>query len=122
MPYGSLGLTHAAAGAVAIVLGWWLFATPKGTRRHVRVGGFYVASMVYADVTALSIRHLTGRINLFHEGVCFSEQHDRGMDDFTHVQTAPHRLDSRANNSCALPLLRRQPRGGPEKSRGKTVR
>ena len=66
MPYGWLGLTHAAAGAVAIVLGCWIFATPKGTRRHVRTGWFYVASMVYADVAALSIRHLTGSINLFH--------------------------------------------------------
>jgi uncharacterized membrane protein len=64
--YSPFGVVHAAAGVVALVAGVVVFLGRKGTARHVRVGWVYVASMLWVDGSALLIRHLTGRFNLFH--------------------------------------------------------
>src|SRR5690349_2876542 len=64
--YSPFGLAHAAAACVALASGAWIFATPKGTPRHVRFGWLYVAAMLFVDGSALAIRRLTGRFNLFH--------------------------------------------------------
>jgi uncharacterized membrane protein len=64
--YPLFGVAHAAAGLVALASGAWIFLDQKGTARHVRVGWVYVASMIWVDGSALAIRHLTGRLNLFH--------------------------------------------------------
>lgn len=64
--YSPFGLIHAAAGLIALACGGWIFFDAKGTSRHVRVGWAYAACMTWVDGSALAIRHLTGRVNLFH--------------------------------------------------------
>jgi uncharacterized membrane protein len=65
-PYSPFGVAHAAAAALALLGGAYVLATRKGTRTHVRAGWVYVACMLYVNVSALAIRHLTGRFNFFH--------------------------------------------------------
>jgi uncharacterized membrane protein len=57
---------HTACGALALVLGAWIFLTKKGTRAHVRAGWAYVGSMAILDGSALALYHLTGGFNVFH--------------------------------------------------------
>jgi uncharacterized membrane protein len=64
--YSAFGLAHAAAGAAALVLGLLVFLGRKGTARHRRLGWAYVGCMAWVDGSALALRHLTGRFNLFH--------------------------------------------------------
>ena len=64
--YHPLGMAHAAAGVAALASGAIIFARHKGTALHVRLGWVYVASMAWVDGSALFIRRLTGRFNLFH--------------------------------------------------------
>ena len=64
--YSTFGVAHAAGGVAAILVGAWILLTAKGTPRHVRAGWVYVACMAWVDGSAFAIRHLTGRINLFH--------------------------------------------------------
>ena len=71
-PYSALGLAHAAAAVLALAAGTWIFLDPKGTARHRRVGWVYVASMTWVDASSFAIRHLTGRLNLFHALAAFS--------------------------------------------------
>src|SRR5690349_7876321 len=64
--YNTLGLLHAASGALALLLGATIFLRRKGTTAHIRIGWTYTASMLFLNISALSIYHLTGRFNLFH--------------------------------------------------------
>ena len=64
--YSTFGIAHAAAGVGAIILGPLIFLGRKGTVRHTRIGWAYVACMAWVDGSALAIRRLTGRLNLFH--------------------------------------------------------
>jgi uncharacterized membrane protein len=64
--YSAFGVAHAAAGLIGLGSGLAVFLGRKGTARHVRIGWVYVAAMVWVDGSALLIRHLTGRFNLFH--------------------------------------------------------
>jgi uncharacterized membrane protein len=64
--YSPAGVAHAGGAVLAIACGAWIFLTRKGTAAHVRVGWVYVATMVWVNASALSIRHLTGGYNFFH--------------------------------------------------------
>ena len=66
LTYSPIGIAHAIAATAALVSGAWVLVTPKGTSAHRRVGWVYVASMVWVNISALTIRHLTGRYNFFH--------------------------------------------------------
>lgn len=61
-----VGGIHAALGALALLLGGWIFVAAKGTRAHVRLGWAYAACMGGVNVTALCIYRLTGGPNVFH--------------------------------------------------------
>jgi uncharacterized membrane protein len=61
-----IGIVHTVCGTLALIFGTIIFLLPKGTRRHIRLGWIYVASMVGVNGTALAIYELTGRFNLFH--------------------------------------------------------
>jgi len=61
-----LGEFHAASGVLAILLGLWIFLSPKGTRRHVQAGWAYVAAMLCLNLSGFCIYHITGGFNLFH--------------------------------------------------------
>jgi uncharacterized membrane protein len=62
----SLGWFHLLTAFVAMLLGAFVLATPKGTRRHKRVGYAYVFSMLLVCGSALSIYRLTGAFGIFH--------------------------------------------------------
>jgi len=64
--YPAFGAAHAAAGVLALAAGLVIFLGRKGTARHMRLGWVYVGCMAWVDASALSIRRLTGRFNLFH--------------------------------------------------------
>ena len=64
--YSPVGVAHLASAVVALGSGAWVLLAAKGTRLHVRVGWAYVGSIVFVDVSALAIRHLTGGFNFFH--------------------------------------------------------
>ena len=61
-----IGAFHGICGIAALLLGGWIFTTPKGTRFHVRLGWVYVASMLCLNASSLLIFHLTRGPNLFH--------------------------------------------------------
>ena len=67
-----LGAFHTACGALALLLGVWIFLTEKGTRRHLRIGWAYVGSMACLNGSALVIYRLTGGFNMFHALAIFS--------------------------------------------------
>jgi uncharacterized membrane protein len=64
--YSLTGIAHAGAAMAALLSGAWILLTRKGTTTHHRMGWVYVACMVWVNVSALEIRHLTGRFNFFH--------------------------------------------------------
>ena len=66
LAYSPAGIAHAGGAVLALGSGAWVLLTRKGTVAHVRVGWVYVASMVWVNGSALTIRHLTGRFNFFH--------------------------------------------------------
>ncbi|MCA3698567.1 MAG: hypothetical protein IOB84_02095 [Brevundimonas sp.] len=53
-----LGWVHSLACLIALATGAYVFATPKGTRRHRQVGQVFVASQVILNLTALGIYQL----------------------------------------------------------------
>jgi len=53
-----LGWMHSLACLVALAAGAFIFATPKGTRRHQQLGRAYLASMLVLNLTALGIYQL----------------------------------------------------------------
>lgn len=59
---------HLSAALLALVTGTYLLATPKGTRRHRRVGWVYAGSMVVLLRTAFQIYFLFGRFGIIHWG------------------------------------------------------
>lgn len=61
-----LGWFHFLISLAAMVLGAFVLATPKGTRRHKRVGYAYVFSMLLVCGSAFGIYRLTGRFGIFH--------------------------------------------------------
>lgn len=62
----SLGWFHLLTAFAAMLLGAFVLATPKGTRRHKRVGYAYVFTMLLVCGSALSIYRLTGTFGIFH--------------------------------------------------------
>ena len=66
IPYSLVGMAHIGAALGALGSGAWVLLTRKGTGTHVRVGWVYVGSLVFVDSSAMFIRHLSGRYNLFH--------------------------------------------------------
>jgi uncharacterized membrane protein len=60
-----LWLLHTAPAVGALALGL-IMLQPKGTPRHRRIGQAYVLTMLFLNLTALSIYHLFGRFGPFH--------------------------------------------------------
>jgi uncharacterized membrane protein len=60
------GLVHALIGIAALLVGFAVLVSRKGTRRHRLMGRWYVAAMVVLNLTALMIYDLFGRFGPFH--------------------------------------------------------
>jgi uncharacterized membrane protein len=63
---GPIGAIHFAASILAMALGLYVLLTPKGTKRHRKMGYSYVASMLVLNLTAFLIYRLFGRFGVFH--------------------------------------------------------
>lgn len=72
MSFDGLGLLHLFAALTALLAGFAVLVTRKGTRRHRRVGWLYVASMAAVNATALLIYDLFGGFGPFHVAALFS--------------------------------------------------
>jgi len=59
------GAIHVGAAIIAIVVGALMFASPKGTRRHRRLGYLYVAAMVNVNLAAWTVDS-GGVVGTFH--------------------------------------------------------
>ncbi|MBK7232054.1 MAG: DUF2306 domain-containing protein [Saprospiraceae bacterium] len=62
----TLGWFHLAVAALAMIVGAFVLATPKGTKRHKQVGYIYVVSMILVCGSAMGIYRLTGKFGIFH--------------------------------------------------------
>jgi len=62
----SLGWFHLATALIAMVIGAFVLATRKGTKRHKQVGYLYVFSMLLVCGSAMGIYRLTGAFGIFH--------------------------------------------------------
>jgi uncharacterized membrane protein len=67
-----LGMFHTACGALALILGLWIFVRTNGTRTHVQAGWAYVVCIVCLDGSALELYDLTGGFNIFYALALFS--------------------------------------------------
>jgi uncharacterized membrane protein len=61
-----IGLIHFVASVMALLFGTAVLVMTKGSKKHIRVGYFYVVSMVVLLVTAFSLYNLFGRWGIFH--------------------------------------------------------
>ena len=64
--HSPVGLLHFIAAGVALVTGALVLLWPKATRRHIRAGYVYTASMCVMLVTAFAIYNLYGSFGIFH--------------------------------------------------------
>ena len=64
--HSPVGLIHFIAAALALISGALVLLWPKATRRHIRVGYVYTASMCIMLVTAFAIYNLYGSFGVFH--------------------------------------------------------
>lgn len=67
-----LALLHIALACAALILGAFIFAMRKGTRRHRQVGYGYVIAMLATNLSALFIFRLSGHPGPFHLAALFS--------------------------------------------------
>lgn len=63
-----MSVAHVSAAGLALLTGTYAWLTPRGTRRHRRVGALYVASMVGVEATAFRLYYLFGHFGLVHWG------------------------------------------------------
>jgi uncharacterized membrane protein len=61
-----VSLSHIVLSVISLVVGAFIFFTPKGTALHKRAGKIYSLAMIGVNACALAIYHLTGHFNLFH--------------------------------------------------------
>lgn len=61
-----IGLIHLVASIFALVLGSAVLLMTKGSKIHIRMGYFYVVSMVVLLVTAFMLYNLFGKWGIFH--------------------------------------------------------
>lgn len=61
-----IGLIHFVASISALVFGTAVLLMTKGSKIHIRMGYFYVASMVVLLVTAFMLYNLFGKWGIFH--------------------------------------------------------
>ena len=61
-----IGLIHFVASILALILGTAVLIMTKGSKSHIRMGYFYVASMVVLLVTAFMLYNLFGKWGIFH--------------------------------------------------------
>lgn len=61
-----IGLIHFVASVLALILGTAVLLMTKGSKTHIRMGYFYVASMVVLLVTAFMLYNLFGKWGIFH--------------------------------------------------------
>ena len=61
-----LGWLHVSAAALALVTGALVFASRKGTRRHVLLGRVYGIGMLLVNVPALLLYEESGSLGPFH--------------------------------------------------------
>jgi uncharacterized membrane protein len=61
-----VGLVHTLFGFAALLLGFLVLVSRKGTLVHRRLGQTYAAAMIALNVTALLIYDLYGRFGPFH--------------------------------------------------------
>jgi uncharacterized membrane protein len=60
------GWFHLLTALLAMAAGAFVLATPKGTKRHKRIGYAYVFSMLLVCGSAMCIYRLTGKFGIFH--------------------------------------------------------
>lgn len=60
-----------AAALLAMLVGAFVLATPKGTKRHKQIGYIYVVSMILVCTSAMGIYRLTGKFGIFHATAIF---------------------------------------------------
>ena len=61
-----ISVVHVAFGVLAIVLGWVILCSQKGTARHRRLGYLYIAAMLGLNATALMIYRVFQSFGPFH--------------------------------------------------------
>ncbi|MFD2034260.1 DUF2306 domain-containing protein [Belliella marina] len=61
-----IGQIHLLASIAALILGFYVLVSDKGTKRHKQVGYAYVLSMVLVNLTAFMIYRLFGKFGIFH--------------------------------------------------------
>jgi uncharacterized membrane protein len=66
VPESVLSLAHIVLSIVSLIIGAFIFFTPKGTALHKSAGKIYTFAMIGLNASALAIYHLTGHFNLFH--------------------------------------------------------
>lgn len=62
----STGWFHLITALIALILGAYMLATPKGTKKHKKVGYIYVLTMFLVCASAMCIYGLTGKFGIFH--------------------------------------------------------
>jgi uncharacterized membrane protein len=63
--HSTLGLIHTIFASLSMVFGTLVILKSKGTKRHIRIGYFYVVCMVCMNLTSFGIYNFGG-FSLFH--------------------------------------------------------
>lgn len=61
-----IGQIHLLASIAALVTGFYVLVSAKGTKRHKKIGYAYISSMVVVNLTAFMIYRLFGKFGIFH--------------------------------------------------------
>jgi uncharacterized membrane protein len=64
--HNPIGFVHVLTSIASLVLGTWIIASRKGTKRHKKLGYGYVASMALVNASAFGIYHMLGVFGPFH--------------------------------------------------------
>ena len=62
---------HAISSVIAVVLGFYIMGTTKGTPRHKKIGKIWVVLMFIACLSSFGIKHW-GYFNVLHAGSIFA--------------------------------------------------
>jgi uncharacterized membrane protein len=63
---GTTGFIHLLVSIMALITGFFILVTTKGTKRHKQIGYIYAISMVILNLTAFLIYRLYGKFGIFH--------------------------------------------------------
>jgi uncharacterized membrane protein len=61
-----ISFVHVFTSIAALVLGTWIIASRKGTKKHKQLGYGYVACMALVNASAFGIYHMLGVFGPFH--------------------------------------------------------